>query len=202
VELKNEQKMKAKFIYENTNDIFVPKSNDDIIKDISNLSEDKQKDFLFHAIKSGNEKLVNMLLNIGMNIETRHRYYKNGRTILMDAVIVNNVNIVNLIIDKGADIDAVDLEGWTALMHSTVHNSIGSLKILIDAGAKLDTKDLEGWTALIIAARNDNFYALKLLIESEANVNEKDDQGFSALDYAIHRKYTNIIDLLKKHGAK
>ena len=78
-----------------------------------------------------------------------------------------------------------------------VHKEIAEL--LIAEGADVNAKNVDGWTPLHSAAAGRKEIA-ELLIANGADVNAKDDKGRTPLDRGFG--YTEIDDLLRKHGGK
>ena len=63
--------------------------------------------------------------------------------------------IVNLLIDKGADVKARDVGGRTPLMKATRNaDTAGVVKSLLDYGSELEAVDNDGLTPLMHAALN------------------------------------------------
>ena len=74
---------------------------------------------------------------------------------------------IKLLIEKGADLNAIDKYGYTALIWACRNNNIEIVKLLIEKGADINAKNFIGYTALIWACRNNNTEVIKLLIEKE-----------------------------------
>ncbi|MBQ4875143.1 MAG: ankyrin repeat domain-containing protein [Rickettsiaceae bacterium H1] len=111
----------------------------------------------------------------------------NDRTALMLAALNGHKEIVELLLQHGADFDAKDKEGKTALMLSLLRRNMDIAKLLLQHGANVDAKDKEGKTALIVAAKNGNMEVVKLLLQHGANVvNVKDNEGKTALALGIN----------------
>ena len=103
---------------------------------------------------------------------------------------------------------------WTPL-HDAASKEVAGL--LIAKGADVDAKDKDNWTPLHKAAFGGHREIVELLIAEGADVNAKDvnlrkpavgrdvqvrHPGKTPLDTAISRKYSEIADLLRKHGGK
>jgi len=59
--------------------------------------------------------------------------------------------VVKLIVEKGANVNAVNQMGETPL-HGAAFRGVNDIaQLLIDKGAKLDAKDMRGWTPLFVA---------------------------------------------------
>jgi ankyrin repeat protein len=101
-------------------------------------------------------------------------------------------------LDKGADVNAKDEQGYTPL-HNAAEGHKEIVELLIAKGADVNAKDESGGTPLLAAARYGRKEVAKLLITAGADVNAKRDNGHTPLDMAENEK---TADLLRKHGGK
>lgn len=76
------------------------------------------------------------------------------------------------------------------------------IDVLIDNGAKVDMASNDGWTALMYACQEGHLGAVKALIAAGTNVNQKNKGNKDALHIAKHHKHYDIVNTLKKNGAK
>jgi ankyrin repeat domain-containing protein 50 len=81
--------------------------------------------------------------------------------------------VVRLLVDRGADVNAKDNEGWTALYRAAVGGHEAVVRLLVDRGADVNAKDNEGWTALYWAAVGGHEAVVRLLVDRGADVNAK-----------------------------
>lgn len=81
--------------------------------------------------------------------------------------------LVQLLIAKGADVNAKNNEGITALLAAVMANNIDAIKLLIDNGADITARDNNGLSALYYAVVANNTEAINLLIDKGADVNQK-----------------------------
>jgi ankyrin repeat protein len=100
-----------------------------------------------------------------------------GKTALIFAAERGNNKMVELLISKGADINAKDEEGRTALMSAAFYGRKETVNLLISNGADANTKDNYNNTALMIAASAGNKGMVELLLSKGADVNAKDTRG-------------------------
>jgi ankyrin repeat protein len=70
-----------------------------------------------------------------------------GRTPLMEAAWGGQEEAVELLLDLGADIDAIDNHGMTSLIQAARCGHEKVVKILLTRGANAMVKDKNGWTA-------------------------------------------------------
>ena len=59
---------------------------------------------------------------------------------------------VKTLLDKGADINAKNSNGWTALMLATLGGCKNIVEVLVNKGADVNKKNNKGMTALMVAA--------------------------------------------------
>lgn len=106
-----------------------------------------------------------------------------------------DIDRVRQLIESGADVNATDDDGWTPLDNATNGDLIEIAELLLENGAEVRGQ-------LIWASRNDYVEFVKLFLKHDADVNAVDDEGKTALQYATEEGNTEIIALLKEHGAE
>ena len=107
-----------------------------------------------------------------------------GGDLLMSAAGAGNIEIVELLLEKGMKPNAKNKNGYTPLMAAAAREGSPKIcKLLIAVGAEVDAVDTRGRTALVYAA---NGYGegetLKTLLDAGADPNRKDNKGRVALD--------------------
>ena len=133
---------------------------------------------------------IKELLKKGADVNAKDKF---GRTALMKAAIIGQLDVVKYLVEHGADLEAKDGYGSTALMMSATWGELDVVKCLAEHGADLEAKDGDGRTALIIAAKK-GVELVKYLVENGVDVNASDKNGKTALDIA---KYYASYDCLK-----
>lgn len=125
-------------------------------------------------------------------------------TILMCAAGWEHYDIVNLLITNGADVNAVNTNGYTALMYNCSYNSnVRLVQLLIDNGADVGMRHRDGWTAVMLNCSNfPNTQVLEVLIKEGACVNAVQKDGWSALSFARDNDAVEVVQLLLSHGAR
>ena len=112
---------------------------------------------------------------------------KEGKTALMFAVESDVPEVVQVLLDAGADANVKDKQGVTALMLAVKNSLPDVVQILLeDADANTSIKDQQGMTALMYAARsNTTPEIVKKLLGAGADINARDEKGRTALIYAV-----------------
>jgi ankyrin repeat protein len=72
----------------------------------------------------------------------------------MYSIASHNLELVNLLLDKGADVEAHDARGFTSLMAAAGGGFADIVKTLLDHGAGVNDKSNDGTTALKLATGN------------------------------------------------
>jgi len=112
--------------------------------------------------------------------------------------------VVELLIAKGADLNAKGHTGATPLFAAVWNNDIDLAELLIIKGADVNAsaKQLGGLTPLHIASAKGFKAMVGVLIGRGADINAKDKNGETALGMARSKGYTDIVQLLEKAGTK
>ena len=105
-----------------------------------------------------------------------------GKTPLIIAVGNSYLETAKKLIENGANVNAVDNEGWSALSYAVNNGDIEIAKILLENNAKINGELLLAINSPIAESRID---MMKLLIENKADINYTDENGLSPLSIAI-----------------
>ena len=164
---------------------------------------------LFIAIKNDNIEMVKFLLLNGASIDMEVDGGKRlGHCIPLEYAICieigsgirpNNLNIINLLLEYTANVNANDGCTITHLAASFGRHKL--LQILLEQGANINQKDWEGSTPLHRAIKMGQDITVKELIMLGANLNLQDKKGQTPLLVAVHRGSEGIVKELILHGA-
>ena len=120
-----------------------------------------------------------------------------------------NKETAELLIAKGADINAKDDTGGTPLFWAALEGNEEVAELLIKQGADVNAEGPKGWTALHWAVAMAQKKSVELLIGEGADVNAKDviygtplDNVGRFYDTATKAKEADLANLLRKHGGK
>jgi ankyrin repeat protein len=84
----------------------------------------------------------------------------------MGAAFYGHTDIVKLLLESRADVNAKGEYGETALMRAALSSGrMDIIKLLLEAGADVNAKSTNGKTALMTAAKNGHTETVKLLKE-------------------------------------
>ena len=122
------------------------------------------------------------MLDAGANISAKDGEY--GYTPLHWAAYKGQLSTCQLLIERGANVNAPDLKMETPIMPaSEAYPDI--VKLLVEHGADVNAQDGSKWTALEYAVKKNQGETVKFLLEKGANANTQDsDYGWTPLMYA------------------
>ncbi len=118
---------------------------------------------MWAAIGSSDPEILRVLVSRGATINESDGIFK-GTPLTGAAGYTNNLEMIDTLIELGADIHKTVHNGETALMIAARYNqNPGVISTLIKHGAVLDKKNLSGKTAMYIAKKSENETAIKEL---------------------------------------
>jgi ankyrin repeat protein len=120
---------------------------------------------------------------------------------LLESVTRNNPVNTALLLERGADPNAVSTVGNSALMYAAENGNMEIMRMLVASGADVNTSGFNGATPLFLAIFNNDFQATKYLLEQGANPNVKDDFGVTPLLYTAATNQFQSADLLLFYAA-
>jgi len=172
---------------------------------------------LLNEIKAKDYDKVTELLKkryINVNIQDEH-----GRTPLIELISqalweyeseypefqrdwkYSRIEILQMLLDKGANPDLQDKDRETALYLAAGQSDPEIVKMLLDKGANLNLQNKSGKAALHHAAGQPNPEIVKMLLEKGANLNLQDIKGQTALHLAAMEDHPGIVKMLLEAGA-
>lgn len=120
------------------------------------------------------------------------------------AARAENLEILMLLKEAGADINAQDSDGNTALHHAA-HGELYEIAhyLLTKCNAQADIENDDEETPFDLAILSDDTEMVRLLLDNcKVNVNRKDYMGATALHRAVEADNAELVKLLLSAGAK
>ncbi|XP_029972696.1 kinase D-interacting substrate of 220 kDa B isoform X1 [Salarias fasciatus] len=154
---------------------------------------------LFGYVEEENLAAIKAHLDKFKDVDSRS---DNGQTPLMVAAEQGNLEIVQELIRRGANVNLDDVDCWTALISAAKEGHIEVVKELLENNANLEHRDMGGWTAVMWAAYKGRTDVAQLLLERGANPNITGQYSVYPIIWAAGRGHADIVDLLLQHGAK
>jgi uncharacterized protein len=164
----------------------------------------------------------------GIDINTAD---ESGTTLLMFAANNGNIELLEFLLNNGANIlmnnmygdtaigiaalrgklaivqrlvaagAKLETEGWAPLHYAAFNGHADVIRYLIDKQVSVDARAPNGQTALMFAAKNDHLEVVRLLVSANADIQARDANGTTALSLAIDAGNTDIAHYLRSRGA-
>ena len=173
----------------------------DVLKKQENegtLTKKKQLDFCF-AAQSGEIEDVKEYLRDATTIDVNKKDHDEW-TALHKACCNGHSDIVEVLLDRGADIEEITSCSTTPLKMACIKGHTSITKLLLDHGAEVNAVNASGFTALHNACERGHIECVEKLLVSGADVNIKNKDGYTPLDVAKEEKC--IIRLIHANRTK
>lgn len=111
------------------------------------------------------------------------------------AATTNNVESARLLLDKFANMEALDHENMTPLNCAASSGSIHVLQLLLHHNADLQSKDVNGWTPLMNACAYGRRATFELLATHDPTLAQTDHVGDNLLAISSDTRQGGKLDL-------
>ena len=162
-----------------------------------NSSDPDGNTILMIAARLGHTELVSDLIARKASLT---RQTKTGDTALMMACLGNHLDVVKMLVSAGAPVESG--HGWQPLHYAAFGGSVDIVRYLLDKGAEKNALAPNSYTPLMLAVRESKLDTARALLLEDADTAHKGPKGETALSIAEQRGNADLVDLLKRAGAK
>lgn len=101
-------------------------------------------------------------------------FYAGTMSVLDQAVVTNRIDIVRLLIELGARLNAQDVFGVCSLHAAIQEQNMDMVELLIKSGADVHLKDEDGWSAIHFALSTENRTLIQFILEQGLHPSDRE----------------------------
>ncbi|KAI4206474.1 MAG: hypothetical protein LQ348_000974 [Seirophora lacunosa] len=155
--------------------------------------------FALHASTIHNAcHLAQRAVDGGVFIDAKSR----GKTALHVATTHQHLEMMDILIANGADLEACDDEEETPIFEAAASGSTTLVARLLYHGADIEARNRLWRTPLHRAVNWQSAPVVKLLLSHGAEIDARDDEDQTPLHKAVTRQSAPVVELLLSHGAE
>jgi len=164
------------------------------------LSATAEAQTVFDAAGRGDLAAVRALVSADSALVAARDQMQN--TPLHFAARAGNGDLVTLLLERGADVNAANYQQATPLHWAALRSQHGVVELLLRRGARVDPRENYGRTPLLLVARETgNLEMARRLLDAGADVNARDRAGTTPLELAAWRGFGDVVNLVLDRGA-
>jgi ankyrin repeat protein len=171
---------------------------------------------LMHHVRKGNIRGVKWVIKLDPHTINYENRYRESSLSMVAYTRPFRVDIAEILLDNGAEINTQTTGGWSPLMlacgppirekeecqydlEEQFSNKIAIVKLFLDRGADINHLGENHQTAIMVAASEDGSAELiKLLVSRGADINVQNRDGYSAIMTASYFGYYDVVEVLEK----
>ncbi len=121
-----------------------------------------------------------------------------GWTALMIATLKGRDNVIGVLLEKGADANIRDMQGFTPLMRAVAEKRAATVRRLLDfEGVEVDASDERGIAAIHLSAASGQLEIARMLLDRGAEADSRDKAGNTPISLAEDAGHASVAALLK-----
>lgn len=161
---------------------------------------------LYHLAASyGYSRILMYLLDhpVLRQVLPHHIRNEQGKVPAFMAARSGSIPCLSIFLDRGVDVNSVDLENWTILNEAVKYNRIEAVQYVLARGGSVSLADDDAWTPLHVAGRFGIKDAVPLLVQAGADINAITEDNESPLQLACSQTgHVEVMRALLAHGAR
>ncbi|KAI1169463.1 ankyrin repeat-containing domain protein [Nemania sp. FL0916] len=126
---------------------------------------------------------------------------EHGRSPFLLACLKNHFQAMDLLLSRGANINATSKQGWTSLMLAAKRDDEDCVSYLLSRGADVNHLSPDRWTALTEATSKGSIKVMEMLLDSGADPEAREKSDWTPLMHAAYRGDLAAVELLLSKGA-
>ena len=163
------------------------------------VTDNNGRTCLMCASSRGEAETVRYLVGL-KDVDVNH-ISDDGRSALFSAVRNKHADVVEVLIDAGADIERKGNDGRSPLLVASSAN-LQIVKMLVKAGAGVRATSNEGNTCLFFATYRGHTETMRYLVGlPQVDVNHKNNKSLTALHCAANNNHAAVVEVLIDAGA-
>jgi ankyrin repeat protein len=151
------------------------------------------------AAEAGNVGCVKTWLALGVSPNSDFCWYAN--TPLIKGAAYGRIEVVKLLLEKGADVNKHNEGGETPLHYAARHGHVKVMEILLDHGADPTKKGTGCGTPMQWAGSRGQIRAIKMLMRYGVSINQPGSGDTTALHEAAEHDHPDAVRFLLENGA-
>jgi len=159
---------------------------------------------LCDAVENQHREVAKLLLTKGSKVNSKSK--KPTNTPLHYAAINGDIEIVEMLLSRHANINAENKYGNTPLHNAVESKKMEIIELLLKKGANVNARNSNNLTPFQLAVEEGREEIIKLLLQHGANVNSAYSctyrEGYTPLCIAVEEGHEKVVKLLLECGAK
>lgn len=155
---------------------------------------------LHYATHNKRIDLIKFLVASGADIDARSSDKKTPIYYAVGEKYTLSLDIINLLLDYGCDINAIDYRGRNILHWAMFCGQSKLIEYFIEKGLSINSRDFENWTPLHLAAILGYDSCVETLLRNGADLDLVNNRGNTPLDFAQDSNFRTIVKKLLKYS--